>query len=147
MTQQLAVRALTPSLGTSPWTLGNPIQGGGDGMSSSEKEACRDVGGHVVGGAANDPRKGALRPRPQQLIAFQASAEKGDIGVAGISAALPAGSDPASLAPVVTLSADPARDSEPVPPTAAGGGIISASAARTLIPHKEEPASATHASR
>ena len=132
--------------------LGSPdllVGEGGDGMNSTRKEGLIDVGGHVVGGAANDPRKGALRSRPQHPTAFQASAQKGDILPTG-SAAPPASRTPVLMAPVVVLSAAPARcDGSLRGPgsPAAGGGIPFASAARTPIAYNKEPASATHASR
>src|SRR3989304_5213477 len=126
MTLAPALTAATGSPASPPFAGGpSPATGRRCQRLSQRKEGLIDVGGHVVGGAANDPRKGALRSRPQHPTAFQASAQKGDILPTG-SAAPPASRTPVLMAPVVVLSAAPARcDGSLRGPgsPAAGGGI------------------------
>jgi len=64
----LAARALTPSLGTSPWTTGNPVQGGGDGMSETRLTVwcakCAKV--HPAPSCLRQERKGGAAESVEQ---------------------------------------------------------------------------------
>jgi len=135
MTSAPALTAATGSPASPPFAGGpSPATGRRCQRLSQRKEGLIDVGGHVVGGAANDPRKGALRPRPQQLTAFQASVQKGD-SPSPRTSPHPREQYPVMKAPVAVLSAALARrdpDRSGLQPPAAGGGLSRVSPARTI---------------
>ena len=85
---------------------------------------------------------------PANATAIQASVRMGDYPPPGQRRTPPRESYPVLMAPFVVPNAAPARCDGPLGGLApdAGGGFTFASPART-IPHKEEPASATHAGR
>ena len=155
MTQQLAVRALTPSLGTSPWTLGNPIQGGGDGMSETRKggvaESVKDMLASELDtqGVDHPSRKDGSAGDPlRRTIAFQAGAEKdGDTPCGKL---FPHSEEHPVAAPGRRPQLPPGlrwRKPFPPPPTAAGGGSPQPSAARTqhFVQRRTGPAPRTPA--
>ena len=148
MTQAPALTAATGSPASPPFAGGPSLETGRRCQRLSQrKEAGRIVGGHCGGAEANmvrgsqhAPVQGlSATPGPATVIAIQALSQPSEVS----SPHLRRTGSP-------SLAEDPARCGGslggPGSP-AAGGGITFASAARTLISQKKEPASATHASR
>ena len=112
------------------------------------KEACIVVGGHCDGGAEANTGKSRSATYPGikrtpgpavNVTAIQASVQKGDLPPHG-HRRTPCEQYPVTKAPVAVLSADLARcGGSPDGPHSldAGGGIIAASAARTIVSQKK----------